>query len=264
MSHDGSKIAALRYEQYVSAKLLEFDPVSLANKHETTLDSNTWSFALSNDGNYVLAKKFPGSGGGLPPDLLGSITSNVNTVTRIDFHSLEAVASGDGSKVLAFGDSQRVAIYDSAKFTWSSVISKAPAGVWNFPHTGSANLTGTRFASLGVVTDEKMNVIGQTPVGFQNSILSSDGSRLYVYDQDEHRQSVPVGKLRTYDVNAAPLPGVNGSDPTLVEIGSPIVLTDNPNGIYTTDSPVGIALTLDDRAMIICGVAGCVVQPTPP
>jgi hypothetical protein len=94
--------------------------------------------------------------------------------------------------------------------------------------------------------------------------LNTDGSRLYVYDQDDRTQAVPIGKLRTYDVNAAPLPAPSCFYPCFVEVGTPIVLANNRNGIYTTDWPAAMALTVDGHAIIICGVAGCVIQPTPP
>lgn len=264
MSHDGSRILALRAEQYVSTKLLDLDPTTLATTRETPIDSHTWSFAVSNDGNYIFAKRFPGSGGYLPPDVFGSNDRTAVTVKRINFHSLESIASGDGSKVAIFGDSGSVGIYDTSTFAWTSVNSSALAGVWNYPHTASANLTGTRFASLGVVVDQNLQPIGQTPVNPQNSILSADGSRLYVYDQGDLSQGAPTGRLRTYDVNAATLPPTNTQYRILAEVGTPIVLANNPNGMFTTDSPAAMALTLDGRAVIICGVAGCVVQPTPP
>ncbi|MBB6093864.1 hypothetical protein HNQ60_002745 [Povalibacter uvarum] len=83
--------------------------------------------------------------------------------------------------------------------------------------------------------------------------------------QGDLNQGTPTGHLRTYDVNTATtLPPFGTQYRLLAEIGPPIVLTDNPNGVYTTDHPAAMALTLDGRAIIICGVGGCVVQPTPP
>jgi hypothetical protein len=265
MSHDGSRILALRPEPFTPARLLDLDPTTLATARDTTVGPNVWTFALANDGNYVLAKRFPGSGGHIPPDLFGSNDRTAIAVTRINFHSLEAVESGDGSRVAVFGDSRSVGLYDTATSTWTTVSSPAPAGTWDFPHTGSANFTGTRFASLSVVVDENFQPIGRAAVGFQNSILSANGSRLYVYDQDENNQGTPVGRLRTYDVNAATLPPSAGSPyRVLAETIQPIVIANNPNGVFTTSSPARMALALDGRAIIICGIAGCVVQPTPP
>ena len=264
MSHDGANILALRAEQYVSAKLLDLDPITLAITRETSIDSGTWSFAVSNDGNYIFTKRFPGTGGFIPPDVFGSNDRTAIVVNRINFHSLESIASGDGSRVVIFGDSGSVGTYDTSTFAWTSVNSNGLAGAWNYPHTASANVTGTRFASMGVVVDQNMQPIGQAPVSPQNSILSADGSRLYVYDQGDLSPGVPTGRLRTYDVNAATSLPANTQYPVLAEIGTPIVLANNPNGVYTTESPAAMALTLDGRAVIICGVAGCVVQPTPP
>jgi hypothetical protein len=272
MSHDGSAIVALRTQQFNAAQLVDLNPTTLGTIRETSIDPSTWSFTLANDGNYVLAKRFPGSGGGLPPDLLGSISRKITTAYRLTFNAFESVSSGDGSKVVVFGDSREVGIYDAATFTWTSVKADSPAGDWSFPQTTSANLAGTRFASLGEVTDENMRPIGQAPRIEQNApinatgnaLLNSDGSRLYVYDIGDFSQGAPTGRLRTYDVNASPQPPANTRYPVLTEIGSGIVLANNPHGVYTSQYPARMALTLDGKAIIICGVAGCVVQPTPP
>ena len=264
MSHDGTSILGLRAEPYVRWSLLDLDPTTLATTSDTTIDNNTWSFALANDGNYILGGRFPGTGGYILPIVFGPERGTGLLADLITFHSLETVASGDGSKVVAFGDAGRVGIYDSLTSTWTSMESNALAGSWSYPHTASADRAGTRFVSMGVVVDENMQAIGQTPVGTQNSILSADGSRLYVYDQGDLNAGTPIGTLRTYDVDAPTSPPNNTSHPVLAEIGAPIVLPDNPNGVHTTDHPAAMALTLDGRAVIICGIAGCVVQPTPP
>jgi len=269
MSHDGSRILALQHQDDGSTRLLDLDPTTLASMRETPLASTTWSMALANDGNYVFGNKFPGTGGYISPDLFGSTTRRTAIrVNRVTYESMEAVASGDGSKVVVFGNGM-TGVYDPARFMWSSVQSNGLQSVWNYPRSGSADHAGTRFAALGVVVDQNMLPIGQTPPssnGLFNAILSADGSRLYVYDQGDVSGGVPTGRLRTFDVNTATtLPPTTGANHRiLAETIAPIVLANNPNGISTTSSLAGLALTPDGRTIIICGISGCVVQPTPP
>lgn len=260
MSHDGSRIVALHVDQYGTNTMLDLDPATLAIEKTTTVDANAWSFVLSNDGNYVIATKFPGSGY-MPPVLLGSTRAALITAKPVQIDAPAAVASGDGSKVVVFGQYGDAGVYDSSMQTFTVIRSTQLRGSWDYARLGSANLDGTRFTSFGVVVDQNLQVIGTTDIDARTAVISPDGTRLYVYDQGGLGQGPPIGKLHIFDVNtttsATPYPH-------LAEIGSPIVLANNPNGTSITDSPMQIALVPDARAVIICGLAGCVVQPTPP
>lgn len=260
-SQDGTRLLGLNVEQYVATRLLDLDPVTLAVTRSTTVDGNVWTFALANDGNYVLARLFPGSGR-LPPLLFGSAD-----LTAIEPHAVEidapaVVASGDGSKVVVFGPYADAGVYDSSAQTWTMPDSAQMGASWENADSGTANLDGTRFAVGGRAFDANLQVIGDVNGEVSSSVLSPDGSRLYVYDQGDLRNNLPAGTLRTFDLNAPVTPGF--TYPYLAEVGTPVVLANNPNGVYTSSTPMKMTITPDGRTVLICGVAGCAVQPTPP
>ncbi|HEV7608947.1 MAG TPA: IPT/TIG domain-containing protein [Steroidobacteraceae bacterium] len=260
LSHDGSRLVALKRTLYQPSYLLDLDPVTLATLRTTTVDSNAWSFVLSNDGNFVFGTKFPGSGY-LPPIMFGATNRTPITVNRIQLDTPAAIASGDGSKVLVTGQYGNVGMYDSSAQTWTSVQSTPLFGGWNYFDQGSANLNGTRFASQGTVVDQNLQRIGWAGVQTTAEVMSPDGARLYVYDQgDLNHGPQPVGLLRTFSANVT----MPGTDSQLVEIGTPIALANNPNGFYTSGDSVQMVVTPDGQTVIICGIVGCALQPTPP
>ena len=121
-------------------------------------------------------------------------------------------------------------------------------------------MTGTRFASSGVVVDQNLQLVGNAAVQTSAEVMSPDGARLYIYDQgDLNHGPQPQGLLRTFSANVT-VPGTS----TLVEIGTPIPLANNPNGFYLSGDSSQMVITPDGRALIICGIVGCAVQPTPP
>jgi hypothetical protein len=252
MSHDNSKLLVLRPYETVGppAQIYELHPETLATQRTTVVDGYAKNFALANDGNLIIATRYPGSGR-IPPIVYGV---NRRTTLHVEMaHAYEpgSVASRDGSKVLVIGSQIGAYRYESSTGQWFPFATSEAGidnGVFDSP---TSDLTGTRFRVYQGVYDANLNRLGLAPPPHASGAMNADGTRMYTYLHPTTTDNNAY--LRTFDLTQ---PAVGGH---FQELGAPIVLPGVPGGEVTLGPKM--VVTPDGGTVFLVGSNGIVVQP---
>lgn len=255
MSHDNSHLLVLRPWESgnTPARLIEVDPVTLAVQRSTVVDGYAKNFALANDGNLIIATRFPGSGR-TSPIVFGSQRRTTLHVEIASAYDAGSIATGDGSRVLVLGSGPGGDHFEPSTGRWFPLMSSDAAIDNNRFDSPSANLMGTRIRVYQGVYDENLRRLGLAPPPGASGGMNAEGTRLYTYSHPTLTDSNAY--LRTFDLT---LPAVGGH---FVESHPPIVLAGTPGGEVTLGPR--IIVTPDGGTVFLVGSEGIAVQPTPP